>query len=459
MSSARQPGVGERVIEVRARSSRRCRALRVHLVADAGVDEHACAQPPATSSGRIASWMRLRSSGGARFSHSGSARRRTSRRRRGGRSRRDSVDQLEIAERATARRRDSATVGARLLQLDQHAVRRRRMDERDERAFGARPRLLVDQPDAARLQLRERRRDVVDAQRDVMQAGPALLEVLRDRRIRRRRLEQLERRLRRRGMKCARTRCDATSSRRLDLEPERVAIERQRRVEIADGDADVIEDGFHVRPSSCQRSRPTISSSRRVRIDLARGDPIERSRRTRPARSTLLLDVLQEAVRQQLAQAELVRARGGGSRCDAAGVRAERARSSATAPATPLPVVASVLTIGGRHSPVAERLQRQGSPRSTSTVRSAPSRSALLTTKMSAISMMPALSACTSSPVPGTSIDDRDVGGADDVDFVLADADGLDDDDVLAGGVEHERRVARSRAPGRRGGRASPCCG
>ena len=36
-------------------------------------------------------------------------------------------------------------------------------------------------------------------------------------------------------------------------------------------------------------------------------------------------------------------------------------------------------------------------------VRSAPSRSALLTTKMSAISMMPALSACTSSPVPGTS--------------------------------------------------------
>ena len=56
--------------------------------------------------------------------------------------------------------------------------------------------------------------------------------------------------------------------------------------------------------------------------------------------------------------------------------------------------------------------------------------------------MMPALSACTSSPVPGTSVDDRDVGGADDVDFVLADADRLDDDDVLAGGVEHERGVA-----------------
>ena len=37
-------------------------------------------------------------------------------------------------------------------------------------------------------------------------------------------------------------------------------------------------------------------------------------------------------------------------------------------------------------------------------VRSAPSRSALFTTKMSAISMMPALSACTSSPVPGTTV-------------------------------------------------------
>ena len=56
--------------------------------------------------------------------------------------------------------------------------------------------------------------------------------------------------------------------------------------------------------------------------------------------------------------------------------------------------------------------------------------------------MMPALSACTSSPVPGTSVDDGDVCGADDVDLVLADADRLDDDHVLAGGVEHERRVA-----------------
>ncbi len=56
--------------------------------------------------------------------------------------------------------------------------------------------------------------------------------------------------------------------------------------------------------------------------------------------------------------------------------------------------------------------------------------------------MMPALSACTSSPVPGTSTTIGDVGGADDVDFVLADADGFDDHEALAGGVEHQRRVA-----------------
>ena len=48
----------------------------------------------------------------------------------------------------------------------------------------------------------------------------------------------------------------------------------------------------------------------------------------------------------------------------------------------------------------------------------------------------------------GNERDDRHVGGADDVDLVLADADGLDDDDVLAGGVEHERDFAgRAREP------------
>ena len=59
--------------------------------------------------------------------------------------------------------------------------------------------------------------------------------------------------------------------------------------------------------------------------------------------------------------------------------------------------------------------------------------------------MMPALSACTSSPGPGTSATIDTSAVADDVDFVLADADRLDDDDVAAGRVEHERRVAVAR--------------
>ena len=72
--------------------------------------------------------------------------------------------------------------------------------------------------------------------------------------------------------------------------------------------------------------------------------------------------------------------------------------------------------------------------------------------------MMPAFSACTSSPVPGHQHDDRDVGRADDVDFVLADAHRLDDDHRLAGGVEHQRRIgggARQAAEMAAGGHAA----
>ena len=57
---------------------------------------------------------------------------------------------------------------------------------------------------------------------------------------------------------------------------------------------------------------------------------------------------------------------------------------------------------------VVNKADREGADRTVAsieaTVRSAPSRSALLTTKMSAISMIPALSACTSSPAPGTRV-------------------------------------------------------
>src|SRR5262249_54925531 len=78
-----------------------------------------------------------------------------------------------------------------LLQLDEHAPGAGRMDECYQRMLGAWPRLLVDQANAARLQLRQHCTDVVDAQRDVMQPRTAFVDVFRDRRLGRRRLEQL----------------------------------------------------------------------------------------------------------------------------------------------------------------------------------------------------------------------------------------------------------------------------
>ena len=143
-------------------------------------------------------------------------------------------------------------------------------------------------------------------------------------------------------------------------------------------------------------------------------------------------------------------------------VGCRRARGTGTIAAhsssTPRPVVASVLSTGGVHATGRRRLQRQAPPRSPAPRRSMPSRSALLTTNTSAISMMPALIACTSSPVPGTSTTTVDVSGPGHVHFVLSDADGLDQHDVEAGRVEHERRVAgRPRQPAQMAAGA-PCC-
>ena len=67
----------------------------------------------------------------------------------------------------------------RLFELDEHAVRSGGMDEGDQRAFGSWPRLhrrRASRP--ARFQPRQRGADVVNAQRDVMEAGTALLDVL-----------------------------------------------------------------------------------------------------------------------------------------------------------------------------------------------------------------------------------------------------------------------------------------
>src|SRR5438445_6098312 len=110
---------------------------------------------------------------------------------------------------------------AGLLQLDEDAVRGGGMNEGDERAFRARARLLVDEARAAGFEVRDRGVDVVDAQRDVMQAWPALLDVSRDRRCGRRRLEQLELRFADRDEVRAHVLRDDVFG-RLDLQAERI---------------------------------------------------------------------------------------------------------------------------------------------------------------------------------------------------------------------------------------------
>ncbi len=67
---------------------------------------------------------------------------------------------------------------------------------------------------------------------------------------------------------------------------------------------------------------------------------------------------------------------------------------------TPFPVLATVGRTGGLH-PSSEGRRSSSVSRTSRTSLSAPSRSALLTTKISATSMRPAFMACTPSPASG----------------------------------------------------------
>src|SRR5215831_19497669 len=118
------------------------------------------------------------------------------------------------------------------------------MNERHLRALGSRAWLLVDEPSAAGLQLRERRGDVVNAKGDVVQARPPLLDVPGDRRVGRGRFEQLEARLPDRDEVGAHA-LRLHILRRINRKAQRIAVERERGIKILDRNADVIEYRSH----------------------------------------------------------------------------------------------------------------------------------------------------------------------------------------------------------------------
>ena len=123
-------------------------------------------------------------------------------------------------------------------------MRRRRMDERDERVVGARSRFGVNETDASGLELLERGANVLDAQRDVMET--------RGRASRCTSRSPNPARSPRAAPAWAAngnvTRADALREhlfRRFDLETERVPVERERGLDVLHGDADVIEHRLH----------------------------------------------------------------------------------------------------------------------------------------------------------------------------------------------------------------------
>src|SRR5262245_19781652 len=143
---------------------------------------------PRTSSGRIASEILLRSSAAFRFSHSGLGTtpniappsRRKWRSSRGVSCSCPSVNaQLPTPDSPIP----CCSWSKHLRQLDEHSVSSGGMNKGDQGIVGAGPRLLVDQSDALLFQPRQRGTNIVDAERDVVQAGTSFRNVLADRRV------------------------------------------------------------------------------------------------------------------------------------------------------------------------------------------------------------------------------------------------------------------------------------
>src|SRR4029079_9322432 len=80
----------------------------------------------------------------------------------------DLVPRVPLGGAASLRIVAAPMGGSGLFQLYEHTVGARRMNKRHQGGLGAGSRLLIDQPHAARLQVLQCRRDVVDTQSDVV---------------------------------------------------------------------------------------------------------------------------------------------------------------------------------------------------------------------------------------------------------------------------------------------------
>ena len=246
-------------------------------------------------------------------------------------------------------------------QFHEHAVGARRMDERDERAVGSWPRL--PRRSAARpcsFSARERGADVVHAKRDVMDPGPRFATYF---------AIGESSAVGSSSSSCAPSPAAGTGSGRarvatrrppaVHLQAERVAEERRARrghrdPDVSTRNADVVSS---VGPAASTISAPRASARRQssstsanVRIRSPAWRSCRAAARTRPARAP-------PARRAGRIGATAARARGirrarAGARRACRWCSARNRSIAAISSGTPLPVVASVFTIGGRQAPV-----------------------------------------------------------------------------------------------------------
>jgi hypothetical protein len=127
-----------------------------------------------------------------------------------------------------------------LNQLGQHTARRGGMKERNPAVADPAPGLLVDQAQAARAALLEGLGDVDAPIRGVVKPGSSLGEKAPDRRVLAERLQQLDVRVahaQKRRLDTLLRDCLAM----LQRHPETIRVELDRRIEVFDGDPDVID--------------------------------------------------------------------------------------------------------------------------------------------------------------------------------------------------------------------------